>query len=66
MFSLNFGLAEQTKSKLDDGWLGWIINFMNHLIFGRKAYIPNFRPIVPFVHFKKFVVMGGWWVGVKT
>ena len=34
---------------------------MNHLIFARKAYIQNFRPLVPFLHVKKFVV-----VGVKT
>ena len=40
---------------------------MNHLIFVRKAYIPNFRPLVPFLHVKKFVwVVGGWVVGVKT
>ena len=35
---------------------------MDHLIFVRKAYIPNFRP---FLHVKKFVVVGGW-VGVKV
>ena len=39
---------------------------MDQLIFVRKAYIPNFRPLVPFLHVKKFVVVGGWWVGVKT
>ena len=39
---------------------------MNHLIFARKAYIPNFRPLVPFLPVKKFVVVGGWVVGVKT
>ena len=45
---------------------------MNHLIFVREAYIPNFRPLVPFLHVKKFVGVGGggcWvggWVGVKT
>ena len=33
---------------------------MDHLIFVRKAYIPNFRPLVPFLHVKKFVVGGGW------
>ena len=38
-----------------------VINFMNHLLFVRKAFIPIFRPIVPFLHVKKFVV-----VGVKT
>ena len=38
---------------------------MDHLIFVRKAYIPNFRPLVPFLHVKKFVVGGGW-VGVKV
>ena len=32
---------------------------MDHLIFLRKAYILNFRPLVPFLHVKKFVV-GGW------
>ena len=42
------------------------MNFMNHLIFVRKSYIPNFRPLVPFLHVKKFVVVGGGWVGVKT
>ena len=36
---------------------------MDHLIFVRKAYIPNFRPLVPFLHVKKFVVGGGWWGG---
>ena len=35
---------------------------MDHLIFVRKAYIPNFRPLVPFLHVKKFVVVGGGWV----
>ena len=47
----------------------WIINFMNHLLFVRKAYIPNFRPLEPFLHVKKFVVVGGGGggvVGVKT
>ena len=39
---------------------------MNHLIFVRKAYMPNFRPLVPFLHAKKFVVVGGWLLGVKT
>ena len=38
---------------------------MDHLIFVRKAYIPNFRPLVPFLHVKKFVVVGGC-VGAKT
>ena len=37
---------------------------MDHLIFVRKAYIPNFRPLVPFLHVKKFVVVG--WAGVKV
>ena len=37
---------------------------MTHLIFVRKAYIPNFRPLVPLLHVKKFVVGG--WVGVKV
>ena len=35
---------------------------MNHIIFVRKAYIPNLRPQVPFLHVKKFVVVDGWWV----
>ena len=45
---------------------------MNHHIFVRKAYIPSFIPLVPFIYVKKFVVVGGgWrvvggWVGVKT
>ena len=34
---------------------------MDHLIFVRKAYIPNFRPLILFLHVKK--VCGGWWVG---
>ena len=37
---------------------------MDHLIFVRKAYITNFRPLVPFFHVKMFVVGG--WVGVKV
>ena len=37
---------------------------MNPLIFVRKSCIPNFRPLVPFLHVKKFVVVGGW-MGVK-
>ena len=28
----------------------------------RKAHIPNLRPQVPFLHVKKLVVGGGWWV----
>ena len=35
---------------------------MDHHIFVRKAYIPNFIPLVPFLHVKKFMVVGGWWV----
>ena len=31
--------------------------------FVRKAYITNFRPLVPFLHVKKFVVGGGWVLG---
>ena len=38
---------------------------MNPPIFVRKAFIPNFRHPVSFLHAKKFMV-GGWWVGVKT
>ena len=43
-------------------------SFKDHLIFVRYDYIPNFRPPVPSLHVKKFVV-GGWvggWVGVKS
>ena len=34
-------------------------NFVDHLILVREAYVPNFRPFVPKLHVKKFVV-GGW------
>ena len=30
---------------------------LDRLIFVRKAYIPNFRPLVPFLHVEKFVVV---------
>ena len=40
------------------------LNLMNHLIFAQKAYIPNFIPLVPVPHVKKFVVGG--WVGVES
>ena len=33
---------------------------MLHESFVVKAYILNFRPLVPFLHVKKFVVGGGW------
>ena len=39
---------------------------MDHLIFVRKAYKPNIRPLLPFLHVEKFVVGGGWVVGVKV
>ena len=29
---------------------------LDRLIFVRKAYIPNFRPLVPFLHVEKFLV----------
>ena len=43
-------------------------NFLDHLIFVRKAHIPNLMPIVPFLHLKKVVVgVGGCEVvGVKS
>ena len=40
---------------------------MNHLIIVREAYIPNFRPLVPSLDVKKFVVVGGgWWILVLS
>ena len=36
-----------------------VSSFMDYLIFGRKACIANFIPLVPFLHVKKFVVGGG-------
>ena len=33
-------------------------NFLNSLIFVSNAYIPNFRPLVNFLHLEKFVVGG--------
>ena len=33
---------------------------MKHLIFVRRAYMPNFIPLVLFLHINKFVVVGGW------
>ena len=56
--SKNLSLKFSTPLKIG---LRRIINVMNHLIFVRKAYIPNFRPQVPFLHVKKFVG-GGLWV----
>ena len=46
----------------------WKPFFSARLVFYlcEEAYIPNFRPLVPFLHVKKFVVVGGGWVGVKT
>ena len=52
----------ELKLKMSDPVLGRVkvvTNFIDHLIFVRKAYIPNFRPLVPFHHGKKFVVGGG-------
>ena len=41
-------------------------NFLYHLIYVSKAYIPNLRPLAPSLHLEKFVVGGwvggGWWV----
>ena len=37
-------------------------NFLYHLIYVSKAYIPNLRPLAPSLHLEKFVV-GGWVVG---
>ena len=51
------------------GW-GGVPNFLDHLIFVSKPYIPNLRPLGPFLHVEKFVVVvvvgGGGWVGVKS
>ena len=33
-------------------------NLLDHIILVRKAYITNFRPLVPSLHVKKFVVGG--------
>ena len=39
-------------------------NFLYHLIYVSKAYIPNMRPVAHSLHVEKFVV-GGWcWVVV--
>ena len=38
-------------------------NFLDHLIFVIKPYIPNLIPLGPFLHVEKFVVVvvvGGW------
>ena len=40
---------------------GGVLNFLDHLIFVSKPYIPNLRPLGPFLHVEKFVVGGGWW-----
>ena len=37
-------------------------NFLDHLIFVGKADIQNLRLLVPFLHVKRFMVVGGWWV----
>ena len=36
-----------------------VLNLMTHLIFVGKAYIPNFRPLLPYLHVKKFLLGGG-------
>ena len=36
-------------------------NYVDRLIYVRKAYIPNLGPIGPLLHVEKFVVGGGWW-----
>ena len=38
------------------------LKLMNYLIFVRKSYKPNSRPLVHFLHFGKVVVGGGGWV----
>ena len=49
---------------------GEVPNFLDRLIFVSKHYIPNLRPLGPFLHVEKFVVGGGGWlvvvVGVKS
>ena len=41
-------------------------NILDYLIFVSKVYIPDLRPLVPFL-VEKFVVAGGWGVaGVKS
>ena len=45
------------------GWGVGVPNFLDHLIFVSKPYIPNLRPLGPFLHVEKFVVVvGGGWV----
>ena len=39
-------------------------NFVYHLIYIRKAYIPNLRPLGPPLHVEKFVRW--WWVVCKV
>ena len=47
-------------------------NFVYHLVYVSKAYIPNLRLLLPPLHVEKFVwwrwwwwvVGGGWWVVV--
>ena len=38
---------------------GNLQSFLDHLIFVRKAHMPNLRPLVSFIHVEKFVVMSG-------
>ena len=46
---------------------GGVPNSLDHLFFVSKPYIPNLRPLGPFLHVEKFVVGGGWVVvGVKS
>ena len=43
---------------------GGVPNFLDRLIFVSKHYIPNLRPLGPFLHIEKFVVVvGGGWGG---
>ena len=55
-----FDYKSESAFKVEIFHLRWVINFMNHLIFVRKAYMLNRSPIVPFLHVKKFVVGVGW------
>ena len=43
---------------------GGVPNFLDHLIFVTKPYIPNLRPLGPLLLVKKFVVVVV--VGVKS
>ena len=41
---------------LGDRVKGGFPNFLDHIIFVIKPYIPNFIPLGPFLHVKKFVM----------